>query len=139
LVVLGLFVATVLQSSFHHLDFAAFFSRQQLIVLLPYGGLLLLLLTPFSKVRSQVGWRSLLVAMGFLSVWWFVPVAYHSIVWPQLQVLKPPGEGVAPKIFISHSYAELAEVSVIFGFLILQIVAIRHQRRTSALRSARLS
>ena len=101
--------------------------------------LLILLLLPFSRIRSPLLWRGLLLAVVSLSLLWFVPEIPVAFV-PHLTYLGPAPrherEDVPQKIIIARSYrhnSALPVVTAIAGFLLTQIGAIWYTRHRWAI------
>ena len=116
-----------------------FLWHQILAAYVPQFVLLLLLLLPFSRIRSPLLWRGLLLAVVALSLLWFVPEIPVAFV-PHFTYLGPaPGhesEAVPQKIIIARSYRHngaLPIVSAIAGFLLTQIGTIWYTRHRLAI------
>ncbi len=118
-------LCALLFESIHNVGFTLdFFWGQILPVYVPYFALLILLLLPFSRIRRSSVWVTLFAGIVLLLLVWLVPSVLRAISSPSVVVTVPPGDGVAPKILITHSYAELRSIGLILAFLLTQILAI---------------
>jgi hypothetical protein len=115
----GLFILFLLVTMFwgnlHDFGFAKYvFLKQFLPAFLARIALMILILTPFSRIQSAYLWRFFFIAMVILSLVWFVPELVN--------------------IIFNSSYGKICEVLLFAGFLLTQMLAIWLTRYPSPIR-----